>query len=294
MPLRLVAELNKAGFTSVREVIPDGDFHRFNASTGNHRDTKDSGYYVAFRNILNKTNEEFYVMLYGSWYTGEQATFNTLAGIKLDKFERRRVDEQMEKAKRKREQQRLQLAKEAQLKAEEKFNSLNDDFIFNEYLKSKNLQELFGARVDGKQLVVPMRDTDGVIHNLERIYKNIGEEKFQKRGLFGGRRDGLFHQIGEMSDVVYVTEGFSTAIAVHLATEECVIATFNAGNLPKVLQELIRKDRNKKYVICGDNDQFNEEKAGALKAEEAAQVSEESSSSLNSKTWKVSRQIFGI
>lgn len=255
------------GFNPPEPLIPDGKIHRFKMDAS---DSKESGWYRGYRNV-SQSGEDFFVFIYGSWRSSE--VLKAISGSsRLDKHDRERVDEQIRKAKLAAERERKELQNRAALQARDKWDSLTDEFGKNEYLEKKGLKKLFGARIDGFKLVVPMRNADGEIRNLERI------TTLEKKGIFGGERTGLFHQIGEPRDTIYLCEGFSTAASVHDVMGECAVASFNAANLPHVAKALAAKYPQKKIVVCADNDRFPSEKTGEIenvgveKATEAANI----------------------
>ncbi len=81
-------------------------------------------------------------------------------------------------------------------------------------------------------LLIPMRDADGALVNLERIAAPDGS----KRGIAGGQRVGTFYVIpGTGPDARrIVCEGWATGAAWHAATGDAVAVAFSAGNLPTV------------------------------------------------------------
>lgn len=242
------------------ELIPDTKLHRF---ASDDKDKKKSGWYCGFQNA-NRFGEAYYIFLYGDHHTGD--THTAFSGAKMDKQDRERAKEQTRKAQREAHKEKIKLNEEASRLANERFNSLTDNLGYNEYLEKKGLTELHGARIDGFDLVIPMRDIDGNLKNIETI--SLGGKI--KKGLFGGQRTELFHRIGEIKDTIYLCEGFSTAATVHTATDECAIAAFNAGNLPVVATILAKRYSDKILIVCGDNDAFTENNIGAIKAEQAA------------------------
>lgn len=235
------------------------------------KDKKKSGWFIGFHSVTRE-GKTFYVFVYGNWRNYD--SFTSMSGVKLDKQDRARVDEQIRKAKRKEELKRRLLQDEAAAEANEKWNSCSDQFNYNAYLEKKGLIQLYGCRIYRDILLVPMRTIDGEIRNVERIFGDGTE----KKGLFGGQRKALFHQIGELSDVIYIAEGLSTAARVHDALGTGVIVAFNAGNLPPVAEVLSKKHPTKRIVILADNDQYLNEHGeinniGIKKAEEAANLS---------------------
>jgi phage/plasmid primase-like uncharacterized protein/energy-coupling factor transporter ATP-binding protein EcfA2 len=141
------------------------------------------------------------------------------------------------------------------------------------YLGRKKLLGLLGARVWLQErghpvLLVPMRDVDGKLWNLTRIYtkkfEGTGSDKFV---LKGGRKQGVFHVLGEIRDesTIYLCEGFATAASVHEATGRSpTIVCFDAGNLLPVAEALRARYPGAKFIFAADNDQRSKDRQGRL------------------------------
>lgn len=259
----IIAQMRQNGVNPPESLEPSQKIIRFKVD---EKDQKESGWYIGFRN-QTQSGIDFFNFLYGDHHDSG-VSYIAKSGVKLDKFDKKRSDEQINKAKRLHHLQITDLHKKAAEKANKVWESLPEGFGKNEYLERKGFGELYGARINGFNLVVPMRGADGQIKNLETIY-GAGSVK---NGLYGGERNGLFHQIGEIRDVIYLAEGFSTAVAIHLALRQGTICCFNSGNLPHVAQALSKKYPDKKIIVCGDNDQFSQRNTGAIESEKAANI----------------------
>lgn len=105
-------------------------------------------------------------------------------------------------------------------------------------------------------LVVPMRDADGHLWNVQTIAPekpfNSTDKLFQK----GGRKSGLWHWCGDPAGepVLLVAEGYATAASVHQAMGRPVAVAFDAGNLSHVCKALHQAHPTALIVICGDDD----------------------------------------
>ena len=103
-------------------------------------------------------------------------------------------------------------------------------------------------------LVIPITDTHGRIHGLQVIYpqkKNDRDKDFWPAGL---AKKGHFHQIGVITDVVLIAEGYATGASLHEATGLPVVVAFDAGNLAPVAAAIHRKHRAARILICADDD----------------------------------------
>ncbi len=105
-------------------------------------------------------------------------------------------------------------------------------------------------------LLVPMRDADGKLWNLQRIFPSKPKTGTDKLFLKGGRKTGLMHLLGEPSPTapILVAEGFATAASLYEITGRPVAVAFDAGNLKPVAIALRKKYPTTVLVICGDDD----------------------------------------
>lgn len=140
------------------------------------------------------------------------------------------------------------------------------------YLKRKGVQA-HGVRFsrNGKEVIVPMLDTTGRIHGLQRIYpdKSKGRDKdFWPAGL---AKQGHFFQMGpQPTGVLLVTEGYATAASLFEASGWPTFVAWDAGNLQPVAQALAKRYKNTRVLICADDDYLTEGNPGVSKASAAA------------------------
>jgi putative DNA primase/helicase len=134
----------------------------------------------------------------------------------------------------------------------------------HKYLQDKRVHA-HGIRTDGKRLIVPMRDTAGVLHSLQFIDPN-GHKRFHE----GGRVSSCFYAIGKPANVVCLAEGYATAASIYEATGYAVAVAFTAGNLKPAAQALRVKYSEVRLIICADNDRWTGGNPGITKATEAA------------------------
>ena len=120
------------------------------------------------------------------------------------------------------------------------------------YLKRKGVGA-YGVRVaaDGR-LLVPLRDADGELLNVQRIAADRPEKLFLK----GSRKSGLWHMLGSANDadVVLLAEGYATAASLHAATGRPAAVAFDAGNLKHVAKALRKAMPGVLIAVCGDDD----------------------------------------
>ncbi len=141
------------------------------------------------------------------------------------------------------------------------------------YLYRKQIDaHLFGARIKANPqgdpiIVVPLRDVDGKLWNVQRIYSkkmSKGDKFFES----GARIEGCFHLLETVSSprpsriedekVHYLCEGFATACSVQLSLGDAarVVSTFNAQNLEVVAKVLRERYPKLSIVVCADNDAY--------------------------------------
>ena len=144
------------------------------------------------------------------------------------------------------------------------------------YLHRKGVQG-FGVRygADG-WLLVPLRDAQGRLWNVQRIAPERPEKGPDKLFLKGGRKSGLWHMLGSTEDekIVLLAEGYATAASLRQATGLPVAVAFDAGNLQHVARALHALLPSALLVVCGDDDAGTEQRmgrnTGRSKAEAAA------------------------
>ncbi|GAB3129304.1 zincin-like metallopeptidase domain-containing protein [Novispirillum itersonii] len=135
------------------------------------------------------------------------------------------------------------------------------------YLERKQVQAHGLKRHEDGSLMVPCRDANGEVWNIQFI-KDDGEKRFLK----DGKMDGLMHRIeGNRGGPTVIAEGYATAATLHEATGLPVVVAYNSGNLPKVAEALQKQDPGLRLVIAADDDAGTALKYGKNPGLEAAQ-----------------------
>lgn len=241
----------------------DGKLHRF-SSNGKKGD--DAGWYVFHC-------EGIPVGIFGDWRTGLTETWRAETGRKLNKQEaaeqRAKLDDLHRNRKADKKLRHEQAAKEATAIWQAGALATAD----HGYLARKCIQP-HGIRVgsDGR-LLVPMRDTEETLWNIERIAaEKPADGSTDKKGLYLGRRTGCYFAIGNLNDatLLCIAEGFATGASIHEATGLPVVVAFNAGNLEPVAKALRKKFPDLSIMICGDDDWKTDSNPGRTKGEAAA------------------------
>lgn len=242
----ILAELSREGF-NFTELVFDNTVHRNPANKAQ--------WYCGFKNHSVKDGAPFYVVIYGDWHEGHGFRTWTPKG-KMSKEDKDQIKKCIEAASKKFEVEKEQLHKDTQVKARERWDQSKDEGS-TKYMQRKLIDQLYGARIEGWDLIVPLRDVDGVLWSIQTI-KDDGAKFFMQ----GGKVQGLFHQIGELDDLVLLCEGFATGVSIHQAMQTGVVVCFNASNLVPVAQALKSVYPHKRFLICGDNDKWTSKPDG--------------------------------
>lgn len=128
------------------------------------------------------------------------------------------------------------------------------------YLRRKKAQG-YGVRYARDLLLVPVRDVDGKLWNLQRI---DGEEGKEKLFLKGGRVSGCFHLIGQIEGAsrLLIAEGYATGATLHEATGDPVAVAFSDTNLSRVAEALRQRYPDLLMAVCADDDRQREAETG--------------------------------
>ena len=227
------------GLTLPADIIADGNFQRFPTKEGG---SGNSGYY---RLCLTPA----YGMA-GDWRTNQQFQFE--AHIENETPAQRSAYEAAQEEQRQ-AYESLAESKRGAVKAQAKrlwtAGSADPDIVSShEYIVQKGIADSAvkaGLKVFKAQLLVPMRDSDGELWNVQRVKGG------KKRNLEGGLVSGLYFQAGDEAPY-YLCEGPATGLSV-VAAGKTAVCTFGAKNMPDVAQAFIK--RGFPVVIAADNDE---------------------------------------
>ncbi len=238
---QIIAQMIAAGIEAPPDqIIADGKVHRF-ASTPGHKSM--TGWYIIHPDPVAP------MWSFGDWRLGikergEGDPGRVLAPEELADRKKRLHDL---RAKITAEEERFQAG--AAIEARQRWDTCQPATAVHGYLKLKRIEPC-GTRLDGADLLVPMRDITGKLWSLQEIAPD-GRKHNQE----GGRRKGCFFQIGELPALTFcVGEGFSTCATIHKATGYAVVSVGDAGNFETVAMALREKYPTSVMVICGDDD----------------------------------------
>jgi putative DNA primase/helicase len=237
--------------------IADGGIHRF-APVGDDR-RSNHAWYVLYGDGIPAGS-------FGSWRTGQSEKWCARDVETLTKAEQAEHRRRMVEVKAERDRARL----EAQVLASERAQAIWADAKSADpehpYLVKKGIQP-HGLRQVELTLLVPVRDGEGRLWNLQRIQPN-GVKRF----LPEARVTGLYTSIGKRTGTICIAEGFATAASIHQATGWTVAAAFTCHNLETVTKGLREKYPEANLVLAADNDQFTDDNPGVATATESAKA----------------------
>ncbi len=248
-------ELDKAGLSTREKVIPDGRLHRFHVE-GDSPGSK-NGWYVLYGDGVPAGS-------FGSWKTGDHGTWCEKSARDLTPTQREEYRHRMDAARKAREEEEQARRTAARDKALTIWKPVPPAPDNHPYLVKKGVGN-HGLRVSRGALVIPMRDSSGILHSLQFI-----DGEGNKRFLSGGRKRGCYFPIGSPAESLCIAEGYATAASVHESTGFPVAVAFDAGNLMTVAQALRAKFPHIEITLCADNDTKTPGNPGLTKAREAA------------------------
>lgn len=146
----------------------------------------------------------------------------------------------------------------------------------SDYLVTKGVQP-YGVRfTESGAIVIPVMDNSANVFGLQFIlpsdhprYKKTKRNKeFWPPGM---AMKGNYHLIGGSPHrILLIAEGYATAATLHQATGHPVAVAFNANNLLPVAENLKKRYRGIKILVCGDDDYLTDGNPGQKNAEAAA------------------------
>lgn len=177
--------------------------------------------------------------------------------------ERKKQREELEKQAEQDAIDTLELQRKQALKARQIFRNAKE-CVEHPYLLKKDILA-HGCRVLDGVLIVPLYYRGSLV-SVQYI-----NEDGSKKYLYGARKQGVYGFIGDdVTDIIYITEGFATGATIQEATQQCVFISLDSGNLVHVASEVRKMYPLHKIVICADNDQYKKSNTGIKSAEKAS------------------------
>lgn len=250
---QFLAAIAASGLTPPTAVIGDGQFHRFQADG---KPGKKNGWYILH-------TDDPPAGQFGCWSTGLSVKWSSRSDKSMSRAERLAMQRRMQEISQRVEAERQNRQAEAAEHAESRWQQAAR-VTEHAYLQTKKVKP-HGLRQDGNNLLVPLRDENGVIHSLQTLTADGG-----KFFLDGGRTKGCYHAIGKPDKVLIVCEGYATGASIFEATGYAVAVAFNVGNLEPVARVLQSKYPELKLILAADDDWKTQGNPGLTQAKEAA------------------------
>lgn len=249
--------IRSSGVTPPDNIQADNRLHRF---PPNGKRGDDAAWYVLHGDGIPAG-------AFGDWRSGEFQSWRANIGRKLTRAEAAAHRAKVEAMRHEREAEEIKHEAAARQRAKLLWVEAKDCEM-HPYLTRKGIAA-HGTRLIGADLVMPLRDTEGVIQSLQTIAP-YGDKRF----MAGGRVRGCYFSIGNIkgAKTLCIAEGFATAASIYEATQHPVAVAFNAGNLLSVSQALRKKYSDLRLILCADDDYRTEGNPGLMKATEAARA----------------------
>lgn len=190
--------------------------------------------------------------VFGSWKTGEQHHWRDGGNNRLTVAEQTELKRRMATAKATRDAEEARVHTETRAKAQRLWGRARMADGHHGYLVRKGCLPPYGLRQLNGMLLVPVRDSAGVLHTLQFISAD-GTKRF----LSGGRIKGCYHAVGTLSKngILLLCEGFATGSTLLACTGYAVAVCFSAGNLQPAGLALRARYPDARMVVCADRDE---------------------------------------
>ena len=217
--------------------IADGNIHRFKADG----DKKESCGYVLHSDGIPGG-------AFWSFKLGIKETWSLKNNKEFTPQERAVFAKRMAEAEKARKKLEALRHKATRAEAERLWGNAKPETGDHKYLMAKGVNA-YGVKSDGLNLLLSVRDIDGILHGLQTI-DPTGSKLF----LPGTAKSGHYFSIGKPKDTLIIVEGYSTGASIHMATGHAVAVAFDAGNLLSVAKVLRERFPDIEIIIAGDND----------------------------------------
>ena len=246
--------MHEAGLVPPAVVVADGKFHRFST---NGKPSDDAGWYVLNEYPIAAGS-------FGCWRSGLKGSWSAIEERNMTQEDRTKYKKAIQQMSKINDEEKAKANLEAAVNAQKLWDQANDVSSAHPYLVSKKV-DAFGIKHNGQKLLIPLRDNKGKLWSFQEI-----DHKGNKLFLKNGKVKGLFHNIGEQTDVIYIGEGYATMASVHAATGKASVIAFNAGNVKDVCSQVRSSYPDTEIVLCADDDHITKGNPGLTKAREAA------------------------
>lgn len=242
------------------EIIADGKIHRFDGLEDKRG--KKNAWYVLYADGIGGG-------AYGDWKLNISTTWSGKPDQAFTAEEKAQWRARQAELRKSTEEERARVAEVASVAVAKHWETSAPVRADHPYLERKAIKP-YGAKQLGEQIVIPLRDADGVLHSAQYITPD-GGKRFKSGGRIAGCYATVSHGVKPGADApLLVCEGWATACSLHDATGFPVAAAMSAGNLMAVSSALRGKFPDVTMIICADDDAHTEGNPGVAKAREAA------------------------
>ncbi|MDD2500457.1 MAG: toprim domain-containing protein [Geobacter sp.] len=233
-------------------VIFDGRIHRYH-DPNHDKHGEQNGWIKAADNGNGSSGGTV-----GHWKLGCKKNWTSRDRREFSPAEKAAYAKQMQEVRQREEEERQRFQERVSQKAETLWKQARQADYSHPYLVRKGVKP-HGIRQLAQSLVVPLRDSAGVLWSLQFIDGDGG-----KRFLSGGRTAGCYWSVGPApAETLLISEGAATACTLFEATGYPVAAAMNAGNMKAVALALREKFLKIRLLLCADADPVGREKAQA-------------------------------
>ena len=247
---------------SIYDPILDGTLRRCKGKS------KNSAWYIG--SFLETTSGLNYLCVtFGDWASEHETKHVFKPNVKTSSIDREEIKFRQDRAKKEAEEAKKKLNEEAIELAKKILLNRTKADPKHPYLVKKQLDP-YDLAMDGKDLFIPFRSIRGSIMGGQRITPKGG--KYQILGTVLTGSVYIFGDLRNPSTVVYICEGWATGGSLHKATGNAVVVTFTASNLLTVAKLLKTAYPKVNFVVCGDDDHVTDGNPGRTKATAAAKI----------------------
>ena len=144
-------------------------------------------------------------VLFGCWRSGLTVFWSGVEQSDMTQEDRKKYKQAFQQMNQINDEEKAKANLEAAENAQKFWNQANEASSTHPYLVSKKVNA-FGVKHNGQRLLIPLRDGEGKLWNLQQIFPD-GKKRFLKNG----KVKALFHIIGEQTDVIYIGEEIGRA-----------------------------------------------------------------------------------
>ena len=255
-----------------QQIIVDHKLHRYSRDEDK---TKRDEWYIAFQSVT--ASGDYWVCIFGSWSDNATHTYKSWSRETCSPEENILRKDLLEIARQANDQQRREKHECVAIEAKDIWLSCSYDPTAEQtaYPKRKGIKPLGVAYTQYRgmpAMVIPIRNITGSLRSLQFIYLDH-DNKFGKRYLAGGEVSNNFFNFGhldQLTNKIYITEGYATGASIHEATGAEVVVAFDCHNLKAVTRLIKDHHPHAEIIIAGDDDRNTPGNPGRKAAEAIA------------------------